>query len=259
MNGEEIIFRKEGPIAYITIHREKALNALNHRIMGGLDRIFSDLEMEQDVLVVVVTGAGRKAFVAGADIKEIKEAGDKRTELIRKGQEIFSKIRNSSKVVIAAINGYALGGGCELAMACDIRIASENAKLGFPETTLGLMPGYGGTQLLPRLIGLGRAKYIIFTGGMLTAAEAYQFGLVEKVYGSEALMEEVSKLAEKIASNGPLAVKSCKRAMNNGIELSLKDALNLELEEYDRVAHSEDAEGAMTAFLEKKSPTFRGR
>src|SRR4030042_6019103 len=259
MNSEEIILRRKGKVVYLLINREKALNALNSNVMTRLDRIFSELESDEEVLVVIITGVGAKAFMAGADIKEIREAGENRTEVIRKGQEVFLRIRNSSKIVIAAVNGYALGGGCELAMACDIRIASENAKLGFPETTLGLMPGYGGTQLLPRLIGLVRAKYIIFTGGMLTAAEAYQFGLVEKVYGSEALMEEVSKLAEKIASNGPLAVKSCKRAMNNGIELSLKNALNLELEEYDRVAHSEDAEGAMTAFLEKKSPTFRGR
>jgi enoyl-CoA hydratase len=259
VNGEEVILRKEGTVAYILINREKALNALNHRLMTKLDQIFSELEDDEEVLVIVITGAGQKAFVAGADVKEIKEAGDKRTEVIRKGQEIFSKIRKSSKVVIAAINGFALGGGCELAMACDIRIASENAKLGFPETKLGLMPGYGGTQLLPRLIGAGRAKYIILAGEMITAAEAYQFGLVEKVCSSESVMDEVNKLAKRIASNGPLAVKACKRAINMGIELSLDDALQLELEEYDKVAHSKDAEEGITAFLEKKTPTFKGK
>ena len=259
MNGEEVVLKKEGTVAYIMINREKALNALNHRVMTRLDQIFSELEDDGEVLVIVITGAGQKAFVAGADVKEIKEAGDKRTEVIRKGQEIFSKIRNSSKVVIAAINGFALGGGCELAMACDIRIASENAKLGFPETKLGLMPGYGGTQLLPRLIGIGRAKYVILTGEMITAVEAYQFGLVEKVYSSETMMDEVSKLAKKIASNGPFAVKACKRAINGGIELSLDDALKLELEEYDKVAHSKDVEEGMAAFFEKRPPTFKGR
>jgi enoyl-CoA hydratase len=259
MNGEEVVLKKEGTVAYIMINREKALNALNHRVMTRLDQIFSELEDDGEVLVIVITGAGQKAFVAGADVKEIKEAGDKRTEVIRKGQEIFSKIRNSSKVVIAAINGFALGGGCELAMACDIRIASENAKLGFPETKLGLMPGYGGTQLLPRLIGIGRAKYVILTGEMITAAEAYQFGLVEKVCSSETMMDEVSKLAKKIASNGPFAVKACKRAINGGIELSLDDALKLELEEYDKVAHSKDVEEGMAAFFEKRPPTFKGR
>jgi enoyl-CoA hydratase len=256
---EEVLFNKEGSIAYITINREKALNALNNDIMVRLDEIFSELENEDDVVVVIVTGAGQKAFVAGADIKEIKEAGDGRSEFVRKGQETLSKIRNSSKVVIAAVNGYALGGGCELAMVCDIRIASENAKFSFPEVRLGLMAGYGGTQLLPRLIGAGRAKYVMFTGEMLTAAEAYQFGLVEKVCRSEELMEEVNTLAKKISSNGPLAIRACKRAINGGVQLSLDNALKLELQEYDNVARSKDAEEGIDAFLKKKTPTFRGR
>ena len=256
---EEVLFKKDGPIAYITINREKALNALNANIMLNLGQIFSELENEEDVVVVILTGAGQKAFVAGADIKEIKEAGDGRTEFIRKGQEILSKIRNSSKVVIAAINGYALGGGCELAMVCDIRIASENAKFGFPEVKLGLMAGYGGTQLLPRLVGSGRAKYVMFTGEMLTAAEAYQLGLVEKVCKSEELVEEVNILAKKISSNGPFAIRACKRAINEGVQLPLDHALKVELQEYDKVARSKDAEEGIVAFLEKKTPAFRGR
>ena len=259
MSSEEVILRKEGKVAYLLIHREKALNALNLNVMARLDQIFSELENDEEVIVIIITGVGLKAFVAGADIKEIKEAGDKRTEVIRKGQEIFFKIRNSSKVVIAAVNGYALGGGCELAMACDIRIASENAKLGFPETTLGLMPGYGGTQLLPRLIGMGKAKYMIFTGEILTAMEAYQFGLVEKVCSRESLMDEVNRLAKKIASNGPFALKACKRAIHNGVEFPLEEALRIEMEEYDRIARSKDAEEGMTSFMEKKIPTFTGR
>ena len=259
MSSEEVILRKEGKVAHLFINREKALNALNFNVMARLDLIFSELESDGEVLVVIVTGVGSKAFVAGADIHEIKEAGDRRTEVIRKGQEIFLKIRNSSKVVIAAVNGYALGGGCELAMACDIRIASENAKLGFPETTLGLMPGYGGTQLLPRLIGIGWAKYMIFTGETLTATEACQLGLVEKVCSHESLMDEVNRLAKKIASNGPFAVKACKRAIHKGMELPIEQALRVEMEEYDRVSRSKDAEEGITSFIEKKRPTFKGK
>ncbi len=259
MNGEELIFKKEGPIATLTINREKALNALNRDVLLKMEEMFSALEHEDGVVVVVITGSGKKAFVAGADIKEIKEAGDKRTELIRKGQEVLFKVRNSEKVVMAAVNGFALGGGFELALACDIRIASENARFGFPEVKLGLMPGYGGTQLLSRLAGIGRAKYMIFSGEMLTAAEAYQFGLVEKVVSGDALMEEVNTIAKKISSNGPFSVKACKRAINRGIELSLMDALKLELEEYDKVSHSQDAEEGINSFLEKRTPSFKGR
>ncbi|OGP75725.1 MAG: hypothetical protein A2V86_13020 [Deltaproteobacteria bacterium RBG_16_49_23] len=259
MNREETLFNKEGPIAYIIINREKALNALNSNMMMRLEQIFSELEQDDQVIVVVITGAGNKAFIAGADVKEIKEAGNKRSELIAKGQAILSKIRESSKVVIAAVNGYALGGGCELAMACDIRIASENARFGFPEVKLGLMAGYGGTQLLPRLIGTGRAKYVMFSGEMITAHEAYQFGLVEKVCGSESLMEEVNTLAGKISTNGPFALKACKGAINRGMDVSLDKALRVELEEYDKVARSKDAEEGIAAFLEKRTPAFRGR
>ncbi len=259
MSSEEVILRKQGNVASLLICREKALNALNLNVMTRLDQIFFELESDEEVLVIIITGAGSKAFVAGADIKEVKEAGDKRAAVIRKGQEIFFKIRNSSKVVIAAINGYALGGGCELAMACDIRIASENAKLGFPETTLGLMPGYGGTQLLPRLIGIGKAKYMIFSGEILTAMEAYQFGLVEKVCSRESLMDQVHRIANRIASNGPFAVKACKRAIHKGVEFPLAEALRIEMEEYDRVARSKDAEEGITSFIERKPPIFTGK
>jgi enoyl-CoA hydratase len=259
MNEEDLIFKKEGNIAYITIHREKALNALNSAVLQRLEKILSGLEEDSDILVVVMTGTGKKAFVAGADIKAVKEAGDERKELARRGQEIFSKIWNSSKVFIAAVNGYALGGGCELALACDIRIASENASFAFPEVKLGLMPGFGGTQLLPRLIGTGRAKYMIFTGEMLTAGQAYEFGLVEKVCRLEDLMEEATALAKKIAGNGPFAVRACKRTIDGGVELPFSEALRLELEEYDRVARSGDAEEGIVAFLEKRKPSYKGR
>jgi len=255
----DVVLNKHGPLAYLTINREKAYNALNSAIMERLEKIFLELEHDEEVMVVVITGAGQRAFVSGADVGEIKEAGDTRTNLIKKGQEVFSKIRNSSKVVIAAVNGYALGGGCELAMSCDIRIASDNAKFGLTEAKLGLMPGYGGTQLLPRLVGMGAAKYLIFSGEMITAEEAYRLGLVERVCSSETLMEEVDELAKKISSNGHFAVRACKRAINVGTQLSVDEALKLELAIYDKVARSADAEEGIAAFLEKRAPTFKAR
>jgi enoyl-CoA hydratase len=210
-------------------------------------------------MVVIMTGAGEKAFVAGADVKEIKEAGQDRHALIKRGQEILTMIRNSSKVVIAAVNGYALGGGCELALSCDIRFASENARFALPEAKLGLMPGYGGTQLLTRTVGTSRAKYMMFSGAMLSADEAFQFGLVEKVCAKETLMEEVKTFAQRVTNNGPMAVRGIKVAIDGGIERSLKDALDFEFEEYTRVAYSDDAEEGMTAFMEKRSPSFKGK
>jgi enoyl-CoA hydratase len=259
VNGEEISFRKEDGVAYVTIKREEALNALKWSIMQGLDELFAALEKDDKVVAVVITGAGQKSFVAGADVKEIQDAGEGRTVLITKGQQIFSTIRNSSKVVLAAINGYALGGGLELALACDIRIASDSARFGLPEAKLGLMPGYGGTQMLSRLAGTGMAKWMMFTGEMLTAAEALQCGLVQKVCSREALLEEAGSMAKKIAVNGPFALRAIKRAINRGIELDLDTALKVELEEYDKVAHSQDAMKGMEAFFAKKNPVFTGR
>jgi enoyl-CoA hydratase len=259
MNTEEVIFRKEDGVAYVTINREEALNALKSSIMQRLDELFTELEQDDEVVAVVITGAGQKSFVAGADVKEILDAGEGRTALITKGQQIFSKIRNSSKVVLAAINGYALGGGLELALACDIRIASENARFGLPEAKLGLMPGYGGTQMLSRLAGIGAAKWMMFTGNMLGAVEAEQCGLVQKVCSLEGLLEEASGIAKKIAANGPFALKAIKRAINRGIELDLDTALKVELEEYEKVAHSQDAIAGIEAFFAKKSPVFTGK
>jgi enoyl-CoA hydratase len=256
---EDLLFRKNGPIAHLTISREKALNALNRTIMSRLDAAFLDMEQDSEIIVAIITGAGQKAFAAGADVKEIKDAGAHRTAFIAEGQRILSRIRNSTKVVIAAVNGYALGGGCELALSCDIRISSENACFGLPEATLGVMAGYGGSQLLPRLVGPGRAKYMMFSGTMLTAAEAYQWGLVEKVCPSETLLEEAHHLAQKIASCGPLAIRSCKRAIDEGMGQLIEDAMELERRIYDKVASSEDAEEGLSSFLEKRKPTFKRR
>jgi len=259
MKSENIILEKKGPVAYITIDREEAMNALNAGILARIGEIFDALEKDDEVISVVITGAGRKAFAAGADVREIKEAGRGRTAFITNGQETLSKIRNSSKVVIAAINGYALGGGCELALMCDLRVASDNARFSLPEAGLGVMAGYGATQLLPRLIGAGKAKYIMFTGAMLSAAEACEWGLIEKVFPSEDLMKEAAAIAETIASKGPLAVKGTKKAIDGGLDLALDDGLRFELKIYDRVANSEDAEGGLASFLEKRKPEFRGK
>ncbi len=258
MNGE-VQFEKKGRIAYITIDRPQALNALNGSVLGAMERIFDELEGNDEVIVVVVRGAGEKAFAAGADVREIKDAGKGRTAFVTGGQRALSRIRTSSKVVIAAVNGYALGGGCELALACDLRIASENAKFGLPEASLAVMAGYGGTQLLARLIGPGRAKYLMFSGAMLNADEAYRIGLVEKVCAKGTLMEEVDSLAAKIASFGPLSIKGTKRAIDEGLQLPLEQALRFELEVYDKVANSADAEEGLSAFLEKRKPVYRGR
>ncbi len=255
----EVLVEKADRTLLLTINREAALNALNTRIMLRLQEIFETIETDADPLVVIITGAGSRAFAAGADVREIKDAGSGRTAFITRGQQIFSKIRRSGKVVIAAVNGYALGGGCELALACDIRIAAENAKFGLPEATLGVMAGYGGSQLLPRLVGPGKAKYLMLSGTMLTAAEALACGLVERVCSGETLMEEARKLAGRIASAGPLAVRGCKRAIDSGLELPLEEALRLELEIYDKVANSQDAEEGLLAFIEKRKPVFRGK
>ncbi len=259
MGNEVVLFAKDGAVAYLTVNRGAALNALNNEVMLRFEEIFKSLETDEAIKVVVITGSGSKAFVAGADVKEVKEAGKGRTALIAKGQQIISGISASSKVVIAAVNGYALGGGCELALACDLRIASENAKFGLPEATLGVMAGYGGTQRLSRLVGPGRAKYIMFSGAMMSAAEACAWGLVEKVYPADTLMEEVKALALKISSMGPVAIRGCKNAVDGGMQLSLEKALRYEIEIYDKVANSEDAEEGLSAFLEKRKPVFRGK
>ncbi len=259
MSSEEVLYRKEEKVAYITINREAALNALNSRIMQRLDEIFAELENDGETVVALITGAGQKSFVAGADVKEILDAGEKRTALITGGQHVFSRIRNSSKIVIAAINGFALGGGLELALACDIRIASENAKFGLPEAKLGLMPGYGGTQMLPRVCGIGTAKWMMFTGNMLTASEAALCGLVQQVCSPESLMEAASGAAKKIAANGPFSLRAIKRAINRGTEVDLDQALKIELEIYDTVARSQDAIAGIEAFFSKKSPVFTGK
>ncbi|MEO0277775.1 MAG: enoyl-CoA hydratase-related protein [candidate division WOR-3 bacterium] len=258
MKKDDLLVKREEKVIYLTINGEKRLNVLNRSILGKLGSVFDDIEKDDELRIAVITGAGSKAFAAGADVREIKNAGTQRTALIKEGQDVLKKIMYSSKVTIAAINGYALGGGLELAMACDIRIAVKNAKLGLPEVTLGVMPGYGGTQLLPRLVGWGMAKYLLLTGLTLTADQAYRIGLVQKVCRKEKLRDEVEKIVQRLLKVGPLALKGCKEAINKGLDVPLHEALDLESKIYDRVAKSRDAEEGLTSFLEKRTPRFRG-
>lgn len=254
-----VMYRQDGAVGYVTVDRPEALNALNRGVLADLEGIFRDLDRSPEVRVVVVTGAGGKAFIAGADVREIQEAGEARHALIDDGKRILRSIGNSSKVVIAAVNGYALGGGCELALFCDLRIAAEHAKFGFPEAKLGVMPGYGGTQLLPRLIGPARAKHLLFTGEIVGAEEAYRLGLVDKVCPSGTLTDETETLARTIAANGPVSLRCIKAAVDEGSALPLEDALAVESREYRTVARSQDAERGLAAFLERRPPVFQGK
>jgi len=242
-------------------NRPKVLNALNRATMVELSAAVDELDCDEGVRSVVVTGAGDKAFVAGADISELRAIADavQGAEFAAWGQRILFKIENSSKPVIAAINGYALGGGCELAMACDIRMAADTAKLGQPEINLGIIPGYGGTQRLPRLVGKGRAKWLILTGDMITAQEALRIGLVDFVVPADELMDAAKELARKIAGKAPLAVSWAKRSINVGTETDLVAACAYEASQFGLACGTEDRLEGTTAFLEKRPPQFKGK
>jgi len=260
MTYKNIKLELETPLAIVTVSRPEVLNALNADTLDDLDRCFDELEKAGDVRCVIVTGAGEKSFVAGADIKELNQdtviTGKARA---LRGQAVYSKIENLSKPVIAAINGFALGGGCELALACDIRLASEKAKLGQPEVNLGIIPGYGGTQRLARLVGSGMAKKMIFTGDFVRADEALRIGLVDAVYPVEELMAEAKKLAAKIATKGPIAVKSAKEAINLGLNTDLTSGLQYEAEAFGAICATEDKLEGTGAFLEKREAKFGGK
>ncbi len=260
MEYKNILVAKEGGIATATISRPKALNALNAEVIGELYALWKELEAEEDIRVVIITGDGEKAFVAGADIGELKELDALGgIELSKRGQSLLWNIENSEMVSIAAINGFALGGGCELAMACDIRIASENAQLGQPEVNLGIIPGYGGTQRLTRLVGKGMAKLLTFTGDMVDAQEAYRIGLVEKVIPLEELKDTANKIAGKILSKGPKAITAAKRSINAAANTDLDSGLRYEMAEFGAVCATEDSKEGTAAFMEKRKPEFKGR
>lgn len=255
-----IIFEKEDNLAIVTINRPKALNALNSETLIELDGVFSEIEKDNSIYAVILTGAGEKAFVAGADISEMKDMNViEARQFGRLGNSIFRKIELLEKPVIAALNGFTLGGGCELALSCDIRIACSKAKFGQPEVGLGITPGFGGTQRLARLIGTGAAKELIFTGKMIDSNEAYRLGLVNKVVECDKLMEEAKAMAKTIASNAPVAVKLCKAAINRGIQMDLDTAVMYEAELFGECFATEDQKEGMEAFVQKRVKNFKNR
>ena len=260
MDFKNILIERKDELEVITINRPNVLNALNDETISELHRGLREIFKDEQVRVVILTGAGEKAFVAGADIGELKVcnalSGHRKSI---NGQRLLYHIENMEQVAIAAINGFALGGGCELALACDIRIASENAKLGQPEVNLGIIPGYGGTQRLSRLVGKGKAKELIFTGDMIDAAEALRIGLIEKVVPLAELMKTAEEMAAKIISKGPLAIKAAKRAINLGLDVDLKSGLEYEAMEFSAICATEDKTEGTSAFLEKRKPDFRGK
>ncbi|RDU24024.1 enoyl-CoA hydratase-related protein [Anaerosacchariphilus polymeriproducens] len=243
----------ENEVAVVTIDRPKSLNALNSETLAELGEVFSDIEKRKDVKVLILTGSGEKAFVAGADISEMVNASpaEGRTMALL-AAESFAKLENMPQVTIAAVNGFALGGGCEISMACDIRVASENAKFGQPECGLGILPGFGGTQRLPRLVGKGRAKELIFTCDMIDAQEAYRIGLANKVVPQAELLDYCKKMAAKIISNGSYAVSLAKAAINTGLDTDLASGLKFEADAFGLSFSTYDKKEGMTAFLEKR-------
>lgn len=253
---ENIKVEVKEKIAYITIARPQAMNALNMDVLNELSCALYDIEQDDAIYSVILTGEG-KAFVAGADIAQMNSMNAiEGRQMMIAGHDVMNAIENLSKPVIAAVNGFALGGGCELAMACDIRIASEKAKFGQPEVNLGIIPGFGGTQRLSRLVGKGMAKYLIMTAEIITATEAQRIGLVEKVVAADELMAEAEKLASTINSKAPIAVSSAKRAINKGFNLDMSAASALEIEAFTAPFASDDKTEGMTAFLEKRDAKF---
>lgn len=260
MAWNNILLEKKEDIAILTINRPKVLNALNEETLREMDEALNQLASDDEIKAVIITGAGEKAFVAGADIAFMQNLTPMEArKFSRLGQSVFSKIENLPKPVIAAVNGFALGGGCELAMACDIRIASQTAKFGQPEVNLGLIAGFGGTQRLTRLVGPGRAKEILFTADMYDADSAFRMGLVNHVVAPEELMNFCTNMAKKIASRGPIAVQLSKEAVNEGLEMDLEKAFIHEANLFAAVFTTEDRDEGISAFLSKRKPEFKGR
>ncbi len=257
---ENLRYEKNNQIASITIARPKVLNALNIATLRELNLAFQSVRDDDDVRVAILTGEGEKAFVAGADITELANLGPIDAEAFAaRGQAVFSLIENCGKPVIAAVNGFALGGGCELALSCTLRLASENARFGQPETKLGLIPGYGGTQRLSRLVGKGVAFHVILTGEMLRADEACRIGLVNAVLPSAELLPHAEALAHRIIANAPIATRYCLDAVNKGMEMTLSEGLAYEASLFGLCFATEDKNEGTRAFLEKRVPQFQGK
>ena len=259
-NLANVLYEKKDGVAYVTVNRPKVLNALNTPTWRDLRTAFEDARDDATVRGVILTGAGTKAFIAGADIGELAHAtGFDAEQSSRFGQGVLDLIENLGKPVIAAVNGFALGGGCETAMACTVRLAVETAKFGQPEVALGLLPGGGGTQRLPRLVGKGRALQLILSGEMISAAEAYRIGLINEIVPAAELISRAEAILKKIAANAPIAVKFALEAINKGMETSQSEGLLLEASYFGLCAATEDKKEGTSAFLEKRAPRFNGR
>ncbi|MDD4535997.1 MAG: enoyl-CoA hydratase-related protein [Petrimonas sp.] len=259
MEEKKIIVQRDNHLATVIINEPKTLNALNRQMLQELDSAFDKLANDKEIRVIILTGAGR-AFVAGANIQEMSSMNYEEAKAFgEEGSSVFRKIETCPQPVIAAVNGFALGGGCELALACDIRIASEKATFGQPEVRLGITPGFSGTVRLSRLTGLAKAKELIFTGKAITAEEALAIGLVTRVVAPEVLMEEVRSLASAIAGQAPLAVQKSKVAINNGWDLSVSEGIELETELFAQCFETEDQKNGMSAFLKKQKTEFKGK
>ena len=251
---------QEGPLLTLILNRPESLNALNAQVLDDLSAALDAVDLDT-VRCLILTGAGEKAFAAGADIAAMADmTPEEAAAFSRRGNEVFRRIETFPLPTIAAVNGYALGGGCELAMACDVRLCSETAVFGQPEVTLGITPGFGGTQRLMRLVGMGKAKELIFSARNVKAAEALEMGLVNAVYPPEELMPAAKKLGARIAKNAPIAVRACKAAMNEGIDLPMDEAVDAEVREFSGCFETEDQKRGMTAFLNKqKNVEFENR
>ena len=257
---ENVLYEKKGAIAYVTLNRPKVLNALNRRTWEDLQTAFEDAREDSAIRGVILTGAGDKAFIAGADIGELSRVtAVEAEESSTFGQGVLNLIENLGKPVVAAINGFALGGGCETAMACTIRLATESARFGQPEVKLGVPPGGGGTQRLPRLVGKGRALQLILSGEMISAQEAYRIGLVNEVVPAADLIPRAEAILKQIFANAPLAVRYSLEAVNKGLETSQTEGLALEASFFGLCAGTEDKQEGTRAFLEKRAPQFQGR
>jgi enoyl-CoA hydratase/carnithine racemase len=257
---ENVLYEKRGAIAYVTLNRPKVLNALKQAVFAELKSAFEDARNDASIRGVILTGSGDKAFAAGADIAEMSNyTGIEAGEATRRAQEVTEIIENLGKPVIAAVNGFALGGGCELSMACTIRLAVEGAKFGQPEVKIGIMPGAGGTQRLPRLVGKGRALQLILTGEVISVQEAYRIGLVNEIVPSSNLIQRAEAILNQIISNAPLGVKFSIEAVNKGLEASVSEGLLLEASLFAVCAGSEDKKEGTSAFLAKRAPQFQGR
>jgi len=257
---KNIVYEKKDGMAIITINRPEVLNALNKETLLEINSAIVDAEKDVDVKVVIITGAGVRAFCAGADVAELSgRSSIEIMEFIKLGQETFSLIENLSKPVIAAVNGLALGGGCEMALACDLVISSDKAMFGQPEINLGIMPGWGGTQRLMRVVGAKKAKEIVLLGEMIRADEALRIGLVNKVIPAEKLMDEATEIARKLADKSPVAIRFAKLAINKALETGLTDGLEFEKTIFALLYSSEDAKEGLKSFLDKRKPIWKGK